>query len=157
MADYISEIRNIHEELKDIGITFPEQARAAGLLVGLTPAYNVTSSMLKQLPTKELTFEKVASALLSAEKDLAAQASVNAVRYSPGIPFRSQQGQRRNSFPPCQYLIRKGPRSMLFHHRLGHINFRALSDLATKQLLHGLPASLPQTPSLSGPPCLDCA
>ncbi|CAI7797873.1 unnamed protein product [Closterium sp. NIES-53] len=111
MADYISEIRNIHEELKDIGITFPEQAPAAGLLVGLTPAYNVTSSMLKQLPTKELTFEKVASALLSAEKDLAAQASVNAVRYSPGIPFRSQQGQRRNSFPPCQYLIRKGPRA----------------------------------------------
>ncbi|CAI7730950.1 unnamed protein product, partial [Closterium sp. NIES-54] len=109
MADYISEIRNIHEELKDIGITFPEQAPAAGLLVGLTPAYNVTSSMLKQLPTKELTFEKVASALLSAEKDLAAQTSVNAVRYSPGIPFRSQQGQRRNSFPPCQYLIRKGP------------------------------------------------
>ncbi|CAI7921633.1 unnamed protein product, partial [Closterium sp. NIES-54] len=111
MADYISEIRNIHEELKDIGITFPEQAPAAGLLVGLTPAYNVTSSMLKQLPTKELTFEKVASALLSAEKDLAAQASVNAVRYSPGIPFRSQLGQRRNSFPPCQYLIRKGPRA----------------------------------------------
>ncbi|CAI7870179.1 unnamed protein product, partial [Closterium sp. NIES-54] len=110
MADYISEIRNIHEELKDIGITFPEQTPAAGLLVGLTPAYNVTSSMLKQLPTKELTFEKVASALLSAEKDLAAQASINAVRYSPGIPFRSQQGQRRNSFPPCQYLIRKGPR-----------------------------------------------
>ncbi|CAI7902111.1 unnamed protein product, partial [Closterium sp. NIES-54] len=104
MADYISEIRNIHEELKDIGITFPEQASAAGLLVGLTPAYSVTSSMLKQLPTKELTFEKVASALLSAEKDLAAQASINAVRYSPGIPFRSQQGQRRNSFPPCQYL-----------------------------------------------------
>ncbi|CAI7892389.1 unnamed protein product [Closterium sp. NIES-53] len=111
MADYISEIRNIHEELKDIGITFPEQAPAAGLLVGLTPAYNVTSSMLKKLPTKELTFEKVASALLSAEKDLAAQASINAVRYSPGIPFRSQQGQRRSSFPPCQYLIRKGPRA----------------------------------------------
>ncbi|CAI7933866.1 unnamed protein product [Closterium sp. NIES-54] len=111
MADYISEIRNIHEELKDIGITFPEQAPAAGLLVGFTPAYNVTSSMLKQLPTKELTFEKVASALLSAEKDLAAQASVNAVRYSPSIPFGSQQGQRRNSFPPCQYLIRKGPRA----------------------------------------------
>ncbi|CAI7806072.1 unnamed protein product [Closterium sp. NIES-54] len=111
MADYISEIRNIHEELKDIGITFPEQAPAAELLVGLTPAYNVTSSMLKQLPTKELTFEKVASALLSAEKDLAAQASINAVRYSPSIPFRSQQGQRRNSFPPCQYLIRKGPRA----------------------------------------------
>ncbi|CAI7734375.1 unnamed protein product [Closterium sp. NIES-53] len=109
MADYISEIRNIHEELKDIGTTFPEQAPAAGLLVGLTPAYNVTSSMLKQLPTKELTFEKIASALLSAEKDLAAQASINAVRYSPGIPFRSQQVQRRKSFPPCQYLIRKGP------------------------------------------------
>ncbi|CAI7759496.1 unnamed protein product, partial [Closterium sp. NIES-53] len=70
MADYISEIRNIHEELKDIGITFSEQAPAAGLLVGLTPAYNVTSSMLKQLPTKELTFEKVASALLSAERTL---------------------------------------------------------------------------------------
>ncbi|CAI7785155.1 unnamed protein product [Closterium sp. NIES-53] len=111
MADYISEIRNIHEELKDIGITFPEQAPAAGLLVGLTPAYNLTSSMLKQLPTKELTFERVASALLSAEKDLAAQASVNAVRYSPGIPFRSQQSHWRNSFPPCQYLIRKGPRA----------------------------------------------
>ncbi|CAI7867585.1 unnamed protein product, partial [Closterium sp. NIES-54] len=368
MADYISEIRNIHEELKDIGITFPEQAPAAGLLVGLTPAYNVTSSMLKQLPTKELTFEKVASALLSAEKDLAAQASVNAVRYSPGIPFRSQQGQRRNPFPPCQKrddewydvhgvskdkrppnwapprrvnqveaveepaqafgsapsdvrlnLLFSGPglfnekgsqyisvsttqgiefildsgathtvlkdqtafvpyqaptsllgadssfsiqchgsstvscppfpsgtvtgicaptlrynllaqreiqhagvitifpndvdycdmfdaktglhlarftlnsnnlytlvvppvqtcsltnlplpssdspschcrllndKTMLFHNRLGHINFRALSDLATKQLLHGLPASLPQPPSLFGPPCLDCA
>ncbi|CAI7756040.1 unnamed protein product [Closterium sp. NIES-54] len=109
MADYISEIRNIHEELKDIGITFPEQAPAAGLLVRLTPAYNLTSSMLKQLPTKELTFERVASALLSAEKDLAAQASVNVVRYSPGIPFRSQQSHWRNSFPPCQYLIRKGP------------------------------------------------
>ncbi|CAI5962554.1 unnamed protein product [Closterium sp. NIES-64] len=111
MADNISEIRNIHEEPKDIGIIFPEQAPAAGLLVGLTPAYNVTSSMLKQLPTKELTFEKVASALLSAKKDLAAQASVSAVRYTPGIPFRSQQGPRRNSFPPCPYIIRKGPRA----------------------------------------------
>ncbi|CAI7755293.1 unnamed protein product [Closterium sp. NIES-53] len=109
MADYVYEIRNIHEELKEIGITFPEQAPAAGLLVGLTPAYNVTSSMLKQLPTKELTFEKVASALLSVEKDLAAQASVNAVCYSLGIPLRSQQSQRRHSFPPCPYIIRKGP------------------------------------------------
>ncbi|CAI7874512.1 unnamed protein product [Closterium sp. NIES-53] len=46
---------------------------------------------------------------------------------------------------------------MLFHHRLGHLNFRALSDLATKQLLHGLPASLPSPTSHPGPLYLDCA
>ncbi|CAI7929305.1 unnamed protein product [Closterium sp. NIES-54] len=364
MADYISEIRNIHEELKDIGITFPEQAPAAGLLVGLTPAYNVTSSMLKQLPTKELTFEKVTSALLSAEKDLAAQASVNAgpragqkcngtnhpeatcfkkrddewydvhgvskdkrpphwapprrmnqvkaveepaqafasapydvrlnllfsgaglinekgsqyigVSTTQGIEFILDSGathtvlkdqtafvpyqaptsllgadssfsiqchgsstvscpafpsgtvtgicaptlrynllaQRKiqhagvitifpndvdycnmldaktglhlarftlnsnnlytlvvppvqtcsltnlplpSSYSPSCHCRLLNDKTMLFHNRLGHINFRALSDLATKQLLHGLPASLPQPPSLSGPPCLDCA
>ncbi|CAI7768771.1 unnamed protein product [Closterium sp. NIES-53] len=46
---------------------------------------------------------------------------------------------------------------MIFHHRLGHINFRALSNLATKHLLYGLPASLPSPTSNLGPPCLDCA
>ncbi|CAI7838782.1 unnamed protein product [Closterium sp. NIES-53] len=58
--------------------------------------------------------------------------------------------------PSCHCRL-LNDKTMLFHNRLGHINFRALSDLATKQLLHGLPASLPQPPSLSGPPCLDCA
>ncbi|CAI7837476.1 unnamed protein product [Closterium sp. NIES-53] len=58
--------------------------------------------------------------------------------------------------PSCHCRL-LNDKTMLFHHRLGHINFRALSDLATKQLLHGLPASLPQPPSLSEPPCLDCA
>ncbi|CAI7751527.1 unnamed protein product, partial [Closterium sp. NIES-53] len=58
--------------------------------------------------------------------------------------------------PSCHCRL-LNDKTMLFHNRLGHINFRALSDLATKQLLHGLPASLPQPPSQSGPPCLDCA
>ncbi|CAI7888911.1 unnamed protein product [Closterium sp. NIES-54] len=46
---------------------------------------------------------------------------------------------------------------MLFHHRLGYINFRTLSDLATKHLLHKLPASLPSPTSHPRPPCIDCA
>ncbi|CAI7826234.1 unnamed protein product [Closterium sp. NIES-53] len=156
MADYISEIRNIHEELKDIGITFPEQAPAAGLLVGLTPAYNVTSSMLKQLPTKELTFEKVFLSpqhLHSARRVLPQQTTVpdfHAPSTTPAPPILYRI--RTVTPPPSLYSP-----SDSYLRRLGHINFRALSDLATKQLLHGLPASLPQPPSLSGPPCLDCA
>ncbi|CAI7929772.1 unnamed protein product [Closterium sp. NIES-54] len=56
----------------------------------------------------------------------------------------------------CHYRL-LFDKTMLFHHLLGHINFHSLSDLATKQLLHGFPASFPSPTSNLGPPCLDYA
>ncbi|GJP41170.1 hypothetical protein CLOM_g847 [Closterium sp. NIES-68] len=79
MADYVTKVQSIHGELKQLGIVFPEQAPAAALLVGLTPAYEVTRKMLLGLAPADLTFAKVSSALLSAENDNSAQAKANAI------------------------------------------------------------------------------
>ncbi|CAI7855470.1 unnamed protein product [Closterium sp. NIES-54] len=46
--------------------------------------------------------------------------------------------------------------TILYHHRLGHPNFRTLADMASKKLLLGLPASLPPPPDSPAPSCLDC-
>ncbi|CAI7801605.1 unnamed protein product [Closterium sp. NIES-54] len=46
--------------------------------------------------------------------------------------------------------------TILYHHRLGHPNFRTLADMASKKLLLGLPASLPPPPDSPAPTCLDC-
>ncbi|GJP31457.1 hypothetical protein CLOM_g12281 [Closterium sp. NIES-68] len=112
MADYVAEIQGIHQELKQLGIVFPEQAPAAALLVGLTPSYNVTRSMLLHLPPEELTFAKVSSALLSAEKDNTAQARANALRAPvPAPASRPNPPPTRNRYPPCPYVIKMGPRA----------------------------------------------
>ncbi|CAI7821914.1 unnamed protein product, partial [Closterium sp. NIES-53] len=46
--------------------------------------------------------------------------------------------------------------TILYHHQLGHPNFRTLADMASKKLLLGLPASLPPPPDSPAPSCLDC-
>ncbi|GJP59826.1 hypothetical protein CLOP_g15313 [Closterium sp. NIES-67] len=112
MADYVAEIQGIHQELKQLGIVFPEHAPAAALLVGLTPSYNVTRSMLLHLPPEELTFAKVSFALLSAEKDNTAQARANALRAPSSSPTaRPNVPPARNRCPPCPYVIKMGPRA----------------------------------------------
>ncbi|CAI7805272.1 unnamed protein product [Closterium sp. NIES-53] len=46
--------------------------------------------------------------------------------------------------------------TILYHHRLGHPNFRTLADMASKKQLLGLPASLPPPPDSPMPSCFDC-
>ncbi|CAI7801165.1 unnamed protein product [Closterium sp. NIES-53] len=274
MADYIAKVQTIHGELKELGIVFPEQAPAAALLVGLTTAYEITRKMLLTLTAEDLTFAKISTALLSAEKDSTAQAKAYAIRAPmpqasvaaalasapppaqplPTVHLRRQvwqpQGTRADSsfttlakgsstvpcpaFPsgtvtgmcvpslrhnlvaqteiqeagprttfwenenygdildpltnkvltrftlnssglytlqvpipqmsttqaeattsPCSWRSFSNP-TILYHHRLGHPNFRTLADMASKKLLLGLPASLPPPPDSPAPTCLDC-
>ncbi|CAI5990585.1 unnamed protein product [Closterium sp. NIES-64] len=56
---------------------------------------------------------------------------------------------------PCSCRSFSNP-TILYHHRLGHPNFRTLADMASKKLLLGLPASLPPPPDSPAPTCPDC-
>ncbi|CAI7791780.1 unnamed protein product, partial [Closterium sp. NIES-53] len=56
---------------------------------------------------------------------------------------------------PCSCPSFSNP-TILYHHRLGHPNFRTLADMASKKLLLGLPASLPPPPDSPAPTCLNC-
>ncbi|CAI5959121.1 unnamed protein product [Closterium sp. NIES-64] len=114
MADYIAKVQTIHGELKELGIVFPEQASAAALLVGLFTAYEITRKMLLTLTAEDLTFAKVSTALLSAEKDSTAQAKAYAIRApmpqaSVAAALASAPFQR-NRFPPCTYVVKYGNR-----------------------------------------------
>ncbi|CAI7781417.1 unnamed protein product [Closterium sp. NIES-53] len=114
MADYIAKVQTIHGELKELGIVFPEQAPAAALLVGLTPAYEVTTKMLLKLSAKDLTFAKVSSALLSTKKDTTSQSKAYALcapapRASVAFALALAPFQR-NRFPPCTYIVKHGNR-----------------------------------------------
>ncbi|CAI5943914.1 unnamed protein product [Closterium sp. NIES-64] len=99
---------------QELGIVFPEQAPAAALLVGLSSAYEVTRKMLLTLSAEDLTFAKVSTALLSAEKDSTAQAKAYAIR-APMPPASvaaalASAPFQRNRFPPCTYVIKYGNR-----------------------------------------------
>ncbi|CAI7819824.1 unnamed protein product, partial [Closterium sp. NIES-54] len=114
MADYIAKVQTIHGELKELGIVFPEQAPVAALLVGLTTAYEITRKMLLTLTAEVLTFAKVSTALLSAEKDSTAQAKAYAIcalmpQASVAAALASAPLQR-NRFPPCTYVVKYGNR-----------------------------------------------
>ncbi|CAI7792647.1 unnamed protein product [Closterium sp. NIES-53] len=108
MADFIAKVQTIHGELKELGIVFPEQAPAAALLVGLTLAYEVTRKMLLTLLAADLTFAKVSSALLSAEKDAMAQAKTYALRGPVPQASVTLAPFQRNRFPPCTYVVKYG-------------------------------------------------
>ncbi|CAI7847472.1 unnamed protein product, partial [Closterium sp. NIES-53] len=114
MADYIAKVQTIHGKLKELGIVFPEQAPAAALLVGLTSAYEVTRKMLLTLSAEDLTFAKVSTALLSAEKDSTAQAKAYAIRAPmPHASVASALASapfQRNRLPPCTYVVKYGNR-----------------------------------------------
>ncbi|CAI7839025.1 unnamed protein product, partial [Closterium sp. NIES-54] len=112
MADYIAKVQTIHGELKELGIVFPEQAPAAALLVGLTTAYEITRKMLLTLTAEDLTFAKVSTALLSAEKDSMAQAKAYAIRAPmPQASVAAASAPlQRNRFPPCTYIVKYGNR-----------------------------------------------
>ncbi|CAI7888685.1 unnamed protein product [Closterium sp. NIES-54] len=112
MADYIAKVQTIHGELKELGIVFPKQAPAAALLVGLTTAYEITRKMLLTLTAEELTFAKVSTALLSAEKDSTAQAKAYAIRapmpQASVAAAPASASFQRNRFPPCTYVVKYG-------------------------------------------------
>ncbi|CAI7832572.1 unnamed protein product [Closterium sp. NIES-53] len=112
MADYIAKVQTIHGELKELGIVFPEQAPAAALLVGLTTAYEITRKMLLTLTAEDLTFVKISTALLSAEKDSTAQAKAYAIRAPmPQASVAAASAPlQRNCFPLCTYVVEYGNR-----------------------------------------------
>ncbi|CAI7881577.1 unnamed protein product [Closterium sp. NIES-53] len=63
--------------------------------------------------------------------------------------------QAEATTPPCSCRSFSNP-TILYHHRLGHPNFRTLANMASKKLLLGLPASLPPPTDSPAPTCLDC-
>ncbi|CAI7737338.1 unnamed protein product [Closterium sp. NIES-53] len=63
--------------------------------------------------------------------------------------------QAQAATTPCSCRSFANP-TILYHHRLGHPNFRTLANMASKKLLLGLPASLPPPPDSPAPSCLDC-
>ncbi|CAI7874395.1 unnamed protein product, partial [Closterium sp. NIES-54] len=63
--------------------------------------------------------------------------------------------QAEATTPPCSCRSFSNP-TILYHHQLGHPNFRTLADMASKKLLLGLLASLPPPPDSPAPTCLDC-
>ncbi|CAI7792116.1 unnamed protein product [Closterium sp. NIES-54] len=178
---YIAKVQTIHGELKDLGAVFPEQAPAAAFFVGLTSAYEITRKMLLTSLAEDLTFAKVSSALLSAEKDSTAQAKAYALRAPVPQASVALAPFQCNRFPPCTYVVKYGNRkgqvcggnnhslatcfkkdecfanpTILYHRRLGHSNFHTLADMASKKPFLGLPASLPPPSDSPTPSCLDC-
>ncbi|CAI7915141.1 unnamed protein product [Closterium sp. NIES-54] len=87
---------------------------SSALLVGLTSAYEVTRKMLFTSSAEDLTFAKVSSALLSAEKDSSTQAKAYALRDPvPQACVASALASapfQRNRFPPCAYILKYGNR-----------------------------------------------
>ncbi|CAI7777094.1 unnamed protein product [Closterium sp. NIES-53] len=63
--------------------------------------------------------------------------------------------QAQATITPCPCRSLSNP-TILYHHQLGHPNFRTLADMASKKLLLGLPAALPPPPDSPAPTCLDC-
>ncbi|CAI7788629.1 unnamed protein product [Closterium sp. NIES-54] len=124
MADYIVKVQTIHGELKELSIIFLEQAPAAALLVGLTSAYKVTRKMLLTSSAKDLTFAKVSSALLFAEKDSTAQAKAYALRAPVPQASVASAPFQRNRFPACTYVDKYG-------NRKGHVCGGTNHPLAT--------------------------
>ncbi|CAI7767891.1 unnamed protein product [Closterium sp. NIES-53] len=107
---YIAKVQTIHGELKDLGAVFPEQAPAAAFFVGLTSAYEITRKMLLTSLAEDLTFAKVSSALLSAEKDSTAQAKAYALRAPVPQASVALAPFQCNRFPPCTYVVKYGNR-----------------------------------------------
>ncbi|CAI7867955.1 unnamed protein product [Closterium sp. NIES-53] len=108
MADYIAKVQSIRGELKELGIVFPEQAPAVALLVGLISAYEEFQKMPLTSSAEDLTFAKVSSTYLFAEKDTTAQAKAYALR-AP-LPHASVASApfQRNRFPRCTYVVKYG-------------------------------------------------
>ncbi|CAI7783037.1 unnamed protein product [Closterium sp. NIES-54] len=66
--------------------------------------------MLLPLLAKDLTFTKVSSALLSAEKDTTAQAKAYALRAPLPQASVALAPFQCNRFPPCTYVVKYGNR-----------------------------------------------
>ncbi|CAI7811040.1 unnamed protein product [Closterium sp. NIES-53] len=98
-----------------------------------------------------------ASASDSAPADVLARFTLNSSGlYTLCVPIpHGSTTQAQADITPCSCRSFANP-TILYHHRLGHPNFRTLADMASKKLLLGLPASLPPPPDSPAPSCLDC-
>ncbi|CAI5498401.1 unnamed protein product [Closterium sp. Naga37s-1] len=117
MADYIARVQTLSSQLAAQQFELSDHVCGALLLTGLTPEYSVHVTLYGERPADQWSFSRVSAFLLQAELNLrSCPPTAAAVTPSSAPPPLSTttaaaaSSRPRNTFPPCTYIIRQGPR-----------------------------------------------
>ncbi|CAI5524547.1 unnamed protein product [Closterium sp. Naga37s-1] len=117
MADYIARVQTLSSQLASQKFELSDHVCGALLLTGLTPEYSVHVTLYGERPADQWSFSRVSAFVLQAELNLrSCPFTVSAVTPSsapPPLPTSTAaaaSSRPRNTFPPCTYIIRQGPR-----------------------------------------------
>ncbi|CAI5527303.1 unnamed protein product [Closterium sp. Naga37s-1] len=117
MADYIDRVQTLSSQLAAQQFELSDHVCGALLLTGLTPEYSMHVTLYGERPADQWSFSRVSAFLLQAELNLrSCPPTAAAVTPSSAPPPLSTttaaaaSSRPRNTFPPCTYIIRQGPR-----------------------------------------------
>ncbi|CAI5991194.1 unnamed protein product [Closterium sp. NIES-65] len=117
MADYIARVQTLSSQLASQKFELSDHVCGALLITGLTPEYSVHVTLYGEHPTDQWSFSRVSAFLLQAELNLRScpptAAAVTPSSAPPSLPTSTAaaaSSRPRNTFPPCTYIIRHGPR-----------------------------------------------
>ncbi|CAI5998241.1 unnamed protein product [Closterium sp. NIES-65] len=118
MADYIARVQTLSSQLAFQKFELSDHVCGALLLTCLTPEYSVHVTLYGERPADQWSFSRVSAFLLQAELNLrscppTAAAVTPSSAPPPPLPTSTAAAASSrpcNTFPPCTYVIRQGPR-----------------------------------------------
>ncbi|CAI5989597.1 unnamed protein product [Closterium sp. NIES-65] len=122
MADYIARVQTLSSQLAAQKFELSNHVCGALLLTGLTPKYSIHLTLYGKHPANQWSFSRVSAFLLQAELNLrSCPPTAAAITPSFAPPSLSTStaaaasSRPHNTFPPCTYIIRQGPRKGAGH------------------------------------------